>query len=437
MNSRSNLAHKREFIHETDGAVPSYIADAKRAMFEAAPFSKVAGLGENVIPLNRGMRRMLGKIGSDDAQKALQANIARRNALLGMSPRFTKDLGTQSASLGGNIRIKLYNVGLLTGVWLRFTMTYTIGTATASISSQGPFNLATRIRLTDYDGTDRVNVTGDELFVMNCIRSQEYWGYANGVNGSAGIAIPNVPTAVGAASLEFWLYVPVAFDPERDLRGAMVMQTSAGEVYLSIDLASLLYTNADARFVYNGGATTTVTGASAVTVQAWQDYLVPQTMAQGQPAILPELDVMTVYELAGTVLSSDNLAAGAEKLINFPNQRSVIGMYLRYLNGGVMNPGTDVTKLRIIANGNNILRDVTPGCQLMTIRTWCNSMDIRAGYYPLLFRGKPVETALFGNVQVGFTPTTVGALASTWVGTATESFFGKGMTLPGFSQASG
>jgi hypothetical protein len=370
--------------------------------------------------------------------QALQINIARRQALLATSPRFTKNLGIFSGGVAsGNTRAKLYNVGVTTGLLLKVTTTVDIRIAPATISSQGPFNLISRLRLTDFDGSDRVNLTGDELFIINCIRAQEYVGYANGVNGSV-LSSPVVPTAViDGQALSFFIYVPLAFDPERDLRGSMLMQTSVGEVYLSIDWNSAYYGNADVSKPYNGAGTTTVGQSAGTTigVQVWQDYLIPQS-ADGQSLpIVPDFDLLTVYELNGNVRSSDNLAANTEKLINFPNVRSVIGMYLRYINNNVMNAGTDVSQLRIIANGNNILYDQTADAHLYRIRLWCNSMDLRAGYYPFLFRGKPVETRQYGNVQVGFTPSS--ASGTNYVGVCTESFYTKGATLPGMMQASG
>lgn len=372
-------------------------------------------------------------------QQQLQQNIAKRQALLATSPRFRKNLGSFTGALvGGNTRAKLYNVGIITGLLISVTTTVDIGTAIATISPQGPFNLISRLRLTDYDGTDRVNCTGDELFAINCIRAQEYWGYANGINGAIA-ATPVVPTVVAATqTLQFFLYVPLAFDPERDLRGSVLAQTSVGELYLSIDWNAAYYGNADATKPYNGAATTTVAQSAGTTigVQVWQDYLVPQAMQGSNRPVLPEFDLMTVYEINGNIRSTDNLAANTEKLVNFPNVRSVIGMYLKYVNNGVMNAGTDISQLRIIANGNNILYDETALAHLFAMRVWMNSMDLRAGYYPFLFRGKPVETSQFGNVQAGITPSSVNA-GTTYIGVCTESFYTKGSTLPGMAQSSG
>jgi hypothetical protein len=263
---------------------------------------------------------------------------------------------------------------------------------------------------------------------------------------------PVVPTAVATGKImQFYLEIPLAFDQEKDLRGAILAQTALGEMYLNLDWNSLLFANGNADAVYNGGATslTIVTAGQTINVQVWQEYLLPQTLGGQVP--LPQLDLLTVYELAGALKSSDNLGANTEKLINFPNVRSVIGAYLRYMNNGVMNSVTaydstgtvnaasDLSQFRIIANGNNVLYDASAESQLFEQRLDLGGVghsDVRPGTYFFGFNNKPIETALYGNVQIGVTPSVVNA-GNTYVGVAFESFYTKGATLPGLSQASG
>lgn len=365
-----------------------------------------------------------------DLSKAIQQNLAARQALLQTSPSFTKDLGIYSGqALGGTARIKLYNVGIVTGLLIRVSGNVTIGAATASVSPQGPFNMINRIRLTDFDGTDRVSCTGPELFALNSMRAREYWGYQNEAGAPTVLSNPVVPTAMAAnQAFSFFLRVPLAYDPDSDLRGALLAQVTNGEVYLTIDWNSLLVSNGNADAPYNGGASTTVVlGSLGLNVQVWQEYLVPQAIGSAVP--LPQLDLLTVYEINGALKSSDNLAANTEKLVNLPNVRQVIGSYLYYVNGGVMNPGTDVGRLRVLANGNNVITEQSADAHLLRVREWLGG-DLRAGMYPFMFRRKPIETSLFGNVQIGFTPSAVSA-GNTYLGIMHESFYTKGATLPG------
>jgi hypothetical protein len=216
------------------------------------------------------------------------------------------------------------------------------------------------------------------------------------------------------------------------LRGAIMCQTAVGEMYLNIDWISTLISNGDVDALYSGGATTTVVGqnASPITVTLWQDYLLPQAIGSRGQIPLPGVDLMTVYELNGNVKSSDNIAVGTEKLINYPNVRSVIGAYFNFVSAAALS--SNVSQVRLIANGNNILMDNTGLSQLfyqrMTLET-----DLVAGVYWRLHREHPIETALFGNVQVGVTPSVVGA--NPYWELAFESFYTKGQALPGIGQS--
>lgn len=365
-------------------------------------------------------------------------NGALRQALLATAPRMRKNVQTQTAEAGGTSRFKLFNVGIVTKLQLFVSALITIGTATAVPSGKAPWNLINRVKLTDYDGTDRVNLSGFQMFILNCVRWGQYYGFNNDA-ATAAFTNPSVPTAVGNGTLSFFIDVPLAFDPDnkivqlQDLRGAILAQTAVGEMYLSIDWNASYYTNNDVESVYAGAGTTTVVknGNNNISATMWQEYLMPQAVGGNGQAPMPMIDLFTVYELNGNVKSSDNLAANTEKLISYPNVRSVIGAYFNFVSGGVL--AVTVTGLRLIANGNNILVDHTYQSQLFYQRNEING-DIAQGTFFRKHRDKPIETALFGNVQMGFTPSAV-AGGNQYLELAFESFYTKGSPLPGFGQA--
>lgn len=370
-----------------------------------------------------------------------QNNAGMRAALLGSAPRMRKNVLTAQAQIGQTTRIKLFNVGVLTKLQLYVTAAITIGTAIAVPSNKAPWNLISRLRLTDYDGTDRINISGFQLFVLNCVRQRAIFGYHNTPAVTAAFTNPSVPTAIGNGTISFFIDVPLAFDVEnsvvqlQDLRGAILAQTAVGEMYLSIDWINTYYTNNDVDAVYAGAGTTTVVanGANNINVTLWQEYLLPQAIGGDGLIPLPGIDLMTVYELNGNVRSSDNLAVNTEKLISYPNVRSVIGAYFNYVQAATQTQGK-LNTIRLIANGNNILRDNTEVSQVFNQREYMSqNADIGPGVYWLTHRDKPVETALFGNVQAGLTPNTVGA--NPYVELCFESFYTKGQALPGLSQA--
>lgn len=376
------------------------------------------------------------------AAVAAQQNAFMRAALLGGSPRMRKNVITATSNAGQTSRLKLFNVGVITRLQLYVTCAVTIGVATATPSPKAPWNLINKVTLTDFDGTDRVKLSGFQIFMLNCVRDRAIFSYHNTPAVTAVFTSPSVPTAVGNGTISFFMNIPLAFDTEnpvtqlQDLRGSILGQTAVGEMYLSIDWNASYYGNGDVESIYNGGGTTTVVanGANNISVTMWEEYILPQPIAAGGQVALPQIDLMTVYELIGNLRSSDNLAVNTEKLLNYPNLRSVIGLYFNYVQAGTMTQGK-LNTIRIIANGNNILQDHTELSQLLYQRNYMvTDADSIPGAYFRSHREKPMETALYGNVQLGITPNTVGATPYVEVGY--ESFYTKGMALPGLVQSS-
>lgn len=375
---------------------------------------------------NRAERRM--------GRQGHHQNLAARHQLLRSAPRMVKSLGTFTGTAGGNTRIKLFNVGLITGLQFKLTVNYTVGTAVATVGPQGIYAAMSRIKLLDFDGSDRINCTGYQLYLHNTVKYGAPYGL-NNQNATAVITNPNIPTAVGAQSATVLGTIPICSDFERgDLAGMLLAQTAVGELFLSIDWASLLYTNTDDRFMFNGAPTTTV-GSISYSIEVWQEYLLPQAEGNGQ-VILPHMDLLTVYEIAGGVTYTSDLAVGVEKTINFPNVREVQMAAFTFYAGGVQGgsaAANDATRHRIIANGNNILQDFTRDSRYWEQRRMLNGDVGQAGAYLFDFRKRPLKTWIYGNVQYGITP---GASVAAFCGVDQMfvSTYQKGTVLPGLGQ---
>lgn len=377
--------------------------------------------------------------GAAQQAQAIQQNMMLRQALIGSAPPMRKLLGlfggaSGGGTLGGTTRVKLFNVGITTRILLDITMTYDVVTAAMVATNKNPFNVMSKVKLTDFDGTDRVNCSGFQLWVWNCVRRRMNYGYNNS-SATAVLADPSMTLTVGVSrTLSFQIEIPLAFDPVSDLRGALLTQTAVGEAWINIDWNATgvsATANDDAIFTSATGTLANVT----FTANVFQEYLLPQAVGGQVP--LPTFDLMTVYEYAGALRSTDNIAAGSEKLFNYPNVRSVIGFYLNFINNSIMNPATtDITKVRLIVNGNNVLKEYAAKDKLFEQRLHLiDGSDTRKGVLFELHRQKPIETALFGNVQLGVMPSTVSGTCNFEQGV--ESFYTKGSTLPGLSQASG
>lgn len=373
---------------------------------------------------------MAGKPAQQMTQQQAQAqNIALRQALLATSPRMSKRLGTfgeTSAPSGKTTRVKLFNVGILTTLRLVVTIDVTIAGAIATVSPKAPYNSIANIALVDYEGVSRVNLSGYQLWQIQSIRERTP-AYANNESTTKNNTMPVVPTAIAANQLiKFYLEVPVAYDPERDLRGAILGQTAVGDMFLNITWNNTFYANGNDDAVYNGAGATTV-AVNSTSVEVYQDYLFPQNIGQGVP--LPMLDLMTVYGLEGNLRISDNLSNGQERLLSFPNVRSVIGVYANWINNGIMSDA--ISQVRLVVNGNNYLQEHSLDSQQMLQRKWLNS-DMPKGTFFMLFRQRPIETVVYGNVQLGLT-FSAAPTGNNYIEQAYESFFPKGSTLPGLS----
>lgn len=390
---------------------------------------------------------MLGQRKAAPASSApAPSNGMLRNMLLATGMRMRKDMGsTVATALGTTSRVKLFNVGITTSLACYVTCPITIGTAIAVPSARAPYNLISRLTITDYDGTSRIIISGLQLFLLDSIRRKQPYGYNNQVAAQAGtglVANPVTPTAIGNGTISFYLEVPIALNDNQedgyrqDLTGAIFSQTGVGDLFLSIDWNTTLYANTNVEAVYSGAGTTTVVlnGVTGPSVQVWQNYILPQPtdMGKGKTGLpIPGLDLITVYELNGNFRSLDNIAIGAEKLINFPNVRKIIGAVVCYIQNGTMNPGTDLSKLRLIVNGNNVLKEWTPTAIILEQRVYAEC-DIWPGTYFLRFRDRAIETALFGNVQLGITPSAVAS--NPYFELLFEGLYTKGAALPGLQQ---
>ena len=370
-------------------------------------------------------------------QQILAMNAQMRQMLLATAPEMEKNLGTFTENaIGRTTRVKLFNVGIITKLVLDVTAAVTIGTAVAVPSTKAPWNLISRVRVSDFDGSDRVNLSGFQLFMLNCKRRRCLYGFNNDA-ATAAYVNPLVPTAVATANIQFQLEVPLAYDVDnkivqlRDLRGAIMAQTATGEMYLTVDWTTSLHTNVDVDSVYAGAGTTTVALAAAgIALTVYQHYLLPQAVSENGGIPLPQIDLMTVYELSGNVRSADNIVVNQEKLLSYPNVRSVIGFFVNYVQVATLT-SAKINTFRLIVNGNNVIKERTERKQLFEMRM-DNNGDLIPGCYYFDHTAKPIETALFGNVQLGITPNTVGA--NPYMEFGYESFYTKGMALPGVSQ---
>lgn len=379
------------------------------------------------------------------AQAAANQNYAARRFLLKTGTPMRKHVATFGPfSPGQQAQMQLLNVGVLTSLDAVVTAQVTITTASTR-STYGALNFVKNINFQDYTTQSRVNMSHRALNLFNSARhSQPFsWGkVTNNVDSPAAAVIAGaplnvIPTAVVApasANFRVPVHIPVAYDPARDLRGAILAQTIRGNMYLYMTFATaaqIFGVTDDA--VYTAGAGS----VDNIYVSLYQNYIQPANMSiNGQQAnAIPLMDCQTVYELATQGLNTNGIAANAVSYLNFPNARQVLSAVLGYYNGSdiagdALTFGTDLKSIEIWANANTALRQYDDITDLLDIqRTALGGDDYGPGYYYLDSRRVNINTTLYGQVQAQVTPSTVNAGA--YLDFNTESFYLKGTSLPG------
>ncbi len=372
-------------------------------------------------------------------QNPAQQNLMARAMLLQNGLAFTKLLPgiTQgNPILGQTVRIPLDRTGIVTGVTLLFTVPVDV-TVAATQSPFGPWNIVNQIQYVDFAGVIHVQTTGWQLHALNAIKarrsignSQKMFGYVSSETG-IDTDLLALPTAVANANAYFALYVPLAYDPRSDLRGAVLAQTDRGEHYINVTFANALV-NADPFAAPYTAGTAALQAGTQISVQAFQHYLMPQ--AGVSPSNIPLVDLSTIYEIQGNLFDNANIAAGLPKYTNWPNNRAVmswLGFFDQGATGGTLN-GTDLQKITLLVNGNTNVREQSPALLRLMQRDMLG-WDFPSGVYYMGARTQPITTQLYGNVQTKWDVLT--AAANTYISSQFESTYLSGTPLPGVIQA--
>jgi hypothetical protein len=376
---------------------------------------------------------MSGSMNSAQAQQAAyNANMAARASLLQTGVAMVKKLPLVSMGLGQSVQIPGQRMGVTTGFWLQCTANVTIANAAATLSPMAPWNIFNIVRYTDFAGVNRVNTNGISLYCMQSVKHNDLSGNAvPGVIGNIGNIDTDIlaaPTAVGTANLYWSMWVPLAYDPKSDLRGAILTQTVVGDHYITLQTANSLsgdplvspYTSTAGNLTLN-----------SLTIQPFQSYIQPQNLNTNSPLTgLPAIDLSTIYYIEGNYTQNQNISAGGSTYINYPNNRSVLSGLFIFENGGAFAAnGSDVSALTLIANSNTFLREMNPRLVRSMMRSQLGG-DLPTGIYYIGSRQQPILTNLYGNVQLKFDIDAVNT-GNTQIMSQYESFAASGAPLPG------
>ena len=371
--------------------------------------------------------------GQTAAQQAAAQNLPNRAQLIGTGLYMTRQMQPVNANLGQQVRVPLDRVGVVTGVTLQITLPIDV-TAAATASPYAPYNVANLLTYTDFAGLQRVITNGWQLHALNSFKGHKIAG--NAVNydyvphSEIGINtnITNVPTATGNANLTFFLYVPLAYDPTSDLRGAVLAQSIYGEHYITVTTPAALVGTDPLQFPYTAG-TVAMQSGQQVTIQASMHYIMPQQGVSN----LPMVDLSTIYAVEGNYNDSANINAGQPKYVNWPNNRAILSALHIYNDGavgGTLNE-TDIAKITLLGNSNTNIKELSPALLRYQMRYQLGT-DMPSGVLYMPSRAQPITTQLYGNVQTKLD--IAAAAAGTYILSQYESTYLSGTPLPGVVQ---
>lgn len=329
-----------------------------------------------------------------------------------------------------SVVIEQANKGLTLGFLVRVKATINnteaSGGASLTATNFGPANIFDKIVYTDYDSTDRINVSARNLVLLNALRHGGYMGTGIDSYDAAGDLIPasgqwpvsNWPKTIAAAAsatVEFWMYVPLARAPHRnDFRGAVFSQISGKTANLTLNFAAAATAigSDNMRSAYTG-ATGTV---SNVAVECWQMYYdnlptVGKTATSPGGYLMAPLSWSTLYQILDGPLS-DLPIANDYAYFNFTTVREYFGVGITYNNGNTFNQGSDIVDMAFFRNISTPTRTWTPNKLTMETRRLLSRADLPAGCYFFDFDYKPVSLSVYGNSRLGIKAGTVNSGAA-------------------------
>ena len=326
------------------------------------------------------------------------SNANARAVWLAQGLRGARPLPGTTGQLGSTIRIKLDPVGLMTSLIVRVTLRVDIAGAIGIPGNSAPYNVVTRLRLTDTSTQDRIVIGGDHAYAIQAISDR-----ASGL-GQGGLiySYPKMPTAIGTDQLIDVSYrLNVCGDPRFDLRGAMYMPNEPN-AYLFVDLAPQLLVANDDSAVYKqtSGSVTVNTSTQQPTVEVWQEFI-------DGPYPLPVLDLATKHYLTGTQQITNGLQANTEQLIDYPTARRI----RRFLFSQQVDNQQAVGNLALI---RSVVRSNYDSLRMSGVerfveqRRTLNGNDLQQGFW-FIEHAPEVASAFAREYQAGITPAVTGA----------------------------
>lgn len=360
------------------------------------------------------MAKQVALTPSQQQAKAVQANLLARQAVLARGVDMFQSVQSYTFNPAqiNPLVIPLRNVGLLKRIVLPFTATIqnTDGALDLTLTDFGLSNIFNMVTYTDLSNNQRVQTPGWHLSLVNSIKHRKPYasGYAlitdDMANYGENYKVLNSPTTIvhgTTATVRGVLEIPVAYSDD-DLRGAVFANTynATQQVTLQVNPAPFTAAGTDSTFAVYKGTTNAV--ITSITVTNYQHYL--DQLPQGpQGAVLPLLDISTVYELKNTALGP--VTANQDFAFQYPNFRDIHSTFLIYNKDTSNDSGRGTSAAADInyfalqsANFTNIWKRAPLDLAQPTREIL--STDPPLGCYYSSSRRKPISSNQYGNIEI-------------------------------------
>lgn len=345
------------------------------------------------------------------------ANLMARNLIVGNAVKRTQSIKSLTVSPDSEnvLNITPRNAGLILGFIVTVSIPVTVATGGTALTRTdfGAANAISKFAFYDLNNNTRINTSGRHLSLVNTARGGSPFGasvpvtdypVAFGQNNADVISAPSAIAAGETAKVNMTYYVPLAYS-DQDLRGAIYANVVNATANLQLTLNNKLVQArtisgvSDAVYVTADASTApgnvTVGNASVNVYQVYYDQI-PQGP---NGAVLPVVDMSTIYELKETTLG--NLTPNQDFPIPYSNFRDFLSTIVLYRNRAavkMMNNG-DINYLAMeSANYTNLFK-IEPKISNLWSRQVIKT-DFPQGVFYIPTRTKPISTVQYGNMNL-------------------------------------
>jgi hypothetical protein len=371
----------------------------------------------------------------DQQNAAIAANnyanqLIRSQALEMHTPLAPVTLSASVNNAGNVVNVTPRNVGLLKGFYVEFSAQVKNTNASVAITPTN-FNAANifgNIQFTDLQNTVRINCPSYQIAFLNTVKQKNPFSAAflnTTIDCPIKYGANSTQTVLGVASTDtVWsasstiafgatgvvtglLWVPIAYS-DHDYRGAIYSNVINGQMNLQFTVNSApgyIAGGNQMLTMYGPGDTATSVQLLSTTIAVTQVYMdqLPIDPRSGLP-ILPQRDISTIYELKNTTFTA--AVPGNDFPMQYPNFRDVLSstVVLDTLAAPVSVPAlTNYFSLQA-ANSTNIFKRTASLNQALSRNIVGFDLPVGASYFS--YRGKPLSTTQYGNLQLIFNPST-------------------------------